>query len=206
MKPKNAVVNSAAMKKRSAGLWAFLFSVAFLTGGCLTLDQEERQYDEMRERAEMDRLRVTVDRLSERVRDLAQSQQELVRESSEFRASVERSRGETDRKFTDMEEKLKASLAVQDRSKEEIAASLSKRMAEMMNTRTSASAGTQRGYEHVVKAGETVSQIATAYKVTVKAILSANNLSNPNNLRVGQKLFIPEEGGGKSSASHPRGE
>jgi LysM repeat protein len=49
------------------------------------------------------------------------------------------------------------------------------------------------GYEHVVKVGETLSQIAAAYKVKAQAIIDANNITNPNTVRPGQKLFIPEE-------------
>ncbi len=48
------------------------------------------------------------------------------------------------------------------------------------------------GYEHVVKAGETLSSIAHGYKVDVNAILKANNLKNANSIQVGQKLFIPD--------------
>jgi len=44
----------------------------------------------------------------------------------------------------------------------------------------------------VVKAGETLSTIAAAYKVRVNAIAEANNISNPNSIRPGQKLLIPE--------------
>ncbi|MCB1102960.1 MAG: LysM peptidoglycan-binding domain-containing protein, partial [Kiritimatiellae bacterium] len=47
------------------------------------------------------------------------------------------------------------------------------------------------GYEHVVQAGETLSAIATAYGVRVSDIVEASNLSSPDQLRVGQKLFIP---------------
>lgn len=51
--------------------------------------------------------------------------------------------------------------------------------------------GAQEGYEHVVGPGESLSAIAAAYGVSVRAIVEANNLQNPNQLRVGQKLFIP---------------
>jgi LysM repeat protein len=51
--------------------------------------------------------------------------------------------------------------------------------------------GPQEGYEHVVEAGQSLSAIAAAYGVSPKAIIEANNLTNPNVLRVGQKLFIP---------------
>ncbi len=48
------------------------------------------------------------------------------------------------------------------------------------------------GYEHVVKSGETLTDIAKAYKVKPDAIIKANGLKNANSIRVGQKLFIPD--------------
>ena len=47
------------------------------------------------------------------------------------------------------------------------------------------------GYNHVVEAGQTLSEIARGYGVTVAAIKAANGLKN-DNLRIGQKLFIPD--------------
>ncbi len=46
--------------------------------------------------------------------------------------------------------------------------------------------------KHVVQAGETLLAIALRYDVTVQAIMEANNLTDPNYLRVGQELTIPE--------------
>lgn len=43
---------------------------------------------------------------------------------------------------------------------------------------------------HTVQAGETLWDIAQAYGITVDSIVSANDLTNPNRLRVGQKLEI----------------
>ena len=43
---------------------------------------------------------------------------------------------------------------------------------------------------HVVQQGETLWDIAQAYGITVDSIVSANDLSNPNRLKVGQKLEI----------------
>jgi LysM repeat protein len=58
-----------------------------------------------------------------------------------------------------------------------------------------------KGVEHVVKSGEFLGAIITAYNdelkklgkktVTQKQILAANPGLNPNNVRVGQKIFIP---------------
>jgi len=44
---------------------------------------------------------------------------------------------------------------------------------------------------HVVKAGDTLSTIALAYRTTVWAITIANNLANPSFIWVGQRLVIP---------------
>lgn len=45
---------------------------------------------------------------------------------------------------------------------------------------------------HIVQPGETVTQIAKQYGVTVDDIVAANNLSNPNQVQVGQQLLIPQ--------------
>lgn len=55
----------------------------------------------------------------------------------------------------------------------------------------------QKGYEYVVKEGDTISAIVEAYRqngvnVTVDMVLKANPNVKPKSLRVGQKLFIPD--------------
>jgi LysM repeat protein len=47
----------------------------------------------------------------------------------------------------------------------------------------------QRTY--TVKAGDSLSFIAVKYSTTVAAIASANNITNINNIKVGQVLIIP---------------
>jgi len=54
----------------------------------------------------------------------------------------------------------------------------------------------EKGYEHIVKAGESYSVIAQAYtdqgiKVTSTQIQKANPGIDPSKLRIGQKIFIP---------------
>jgi len=56
--------------------------------------------------------------------------------------------------------------------------------------------GKQSGYEYSVQRNDTLSIIAKAYrdqgiKVTADQILKANPGLNPNNLKVGQKIFVP---------------
>ncbi len=57
-------------------------------------------------------------------------------------------------------------------------------------------AGPQKGYEHVMEKGQTLSAIIEAYrkegvKVTLKQVLDANPNINEKKLSVGQKIFIP---------------
>ncbi len=96
--------------------------------------------------------------------------------------------------------------AAREKDKQELIDRLSARIAEIMArsapARSSASAAAPQkkpsqkaamaGYEHEVKSGETLSAIAAAYGVSVKVILDNNDIKDPNRLRVGQKLFIPE--------------
>jgi nucleoid-associated protein YgaU len=44
---------------------------------------------------------------------------------------------------------------------------------------------------YVVKAGDTLSQIAKQYGVTLQALVEANDIRDPSLIRVGQELFIP---------------
>ena len=46
---------------------------------------------------------------------------------------------------------------------------------------------------HNVRAGNTLSEIATFYGVSMDAILGLNNIPDPNNLQVGQVLILPPE-------------
>jgi LysM repeat protein len=47
------------------------------------------------------------------------------------------------------------------------------------------------GWEHTVAPGESLAKIAAEYGVSVSAIVEANDIDDPDRIRVGQKLFIP---------------
>lgn len=47
---------------------------------------------------------------------------------------------------------------------------------------------------HTVQAGEYLGTIAAQYGVTVEAIVQANNLANPDSLKIGDQLIIPLTG------------
>ena len=47
---------------------------------------------------------------------------------------------------------------------------------------------------HVVKAGETLWQISSTYRVPMASIIQTNELEDPNRLVIGQALVIPSDG------------
>lgn len=58
------------------------------------------------------------------------------------------------------------------------------------------SSGPEKGFEHEVKSGQTLSAIIQAYreqgiKITMKQVLDANPNLKPEKMYVGQKIFIP---------------
>lgn len=62
---------------------------------------------------------------------------------------------------------------------------------------TPPAAGPLKGYEYVVKSGDTLAAIIAAYqqsgvKATQAQVMKANPGLNPNRLKVGQKVFIPD--------------
>lgn len=76
---------------------------------------------------------------------------------------------------------LAAVRSAQGRLRDEIVEDLSARISAIAKRQEQARA-----------AGQTLSAIALAYKVSVKAIMQANNITDPIKLRVGQTLFIPD--------------
>lgn len=56
---------------------------------------------------------------------------------------------------------------------------------------TDTPAGPEGSQTYIVRSGDVLVNIAAQFGVTVNAIVQANNLSNPNALRVGQTLIIP---------------
>ncbi|HNS81990.1 MAG TPA: LysM peptidoglycan-binding domain-containing protein, partial [Kiritimatiellia bacterium] len=64
-------------------------------------------------------------------------------------------------------------------------------------------AGTLSGDTYVVAAGDSLSKIAARFGVKTADLAAANQISNPNSIRIGQKLVIPKGGTASSAAPKP---
>ena len=159
--------------------------------GCTTMD--DRRSVEMRERAETDRIRVKVERLEERFQALESANSRTSEDVTRLESAVATSARVLGERVDGVSRAVAESEAARRRDREEMIQHLSKRMAEVLqSSRPAPSRRAERGYEHVVQPGETLSEIAAAYKVTIPAIVRANGLKNADSIRAGQTLFIPE--------------
>lgn len=182
----------------SSAATALLIGLAALASGCLTPYPAEPDPEQVRIRTEIANLGQNVDRLQHRLEVVQEEQERLQQELDELRRAgrqqnetLSQVRAETDERFREYE---KARTADRQFMVDEV----SRRLAEHLNrvsappTPTTSATGPQRGRYHEVQPGETLSEIAHAYNVRVPAIVRANELDNPDRLRVGQRLFIPD--------------
>lgn len=186
----------------------FLLLMVALSG-CLTL-VDERSIGE--QRADFDTLKVEVNKLRDQVTEMRQSLVKIEEEVQILNNSRGNEAKDSKNRLDEIDRSLKVVESSHDQLKREIIDELAKKI-EKLGTMTGGSSSgkpvgksstsrseikksemkkPERGYEHIVKPGETLTEIASAYNVTPATVIKANNLSKPNDIKVGQKLFIPE--------------
>jgi len=173
--------------------------IAFMCQGCTTVPSAEQRMqagvltdlhniheDLNKINGRQDQLEATNDELRQQVRSLAAA-----------------GNSDMEKRFAAVEAKLQAIDVAREADKREMIAKLSQTIADVINghrgpvERSSAGAASAAGRasaggtEHIVKAKESLSQIAHECGVTVEALMAANGLKNSNIVRVGQRLIIP---------------
>jgi LysM repeat protein len=180
-----------------------LATFANLTGCVTTQDSGEAT----RQQANMLLLKEDLNRTKGKLETLEMEYQRLLRELDTMQGAASSSRGvtsSTQARIDELERRLNVLESARTKDRQAIVDQLSGKMVDIMGSGDagksgpkgkSAATGTAvstTGYEHVVKEGDTLSAIATAYKVKISAIIEANQLKNPDTLIKGQKLFIPK--------------
>jgi len=179
------------MQKSKPPLNVALALVCVATAGCTTVRGREKLAAEARLNAEVRNLQADVARLEERLEEIEVGRQDVYRRVESVESGAETARVAIRDRMDRIENAIAAQDAARSKDKQEIIDALSRRMAELVKAQAP-SVRTSEGYEHIVQPGETLSEIASAYGVRTSVIVEANNLPNPEMIRVGQKLFIPE--------------
>lgn len=179
---------------------AFFGGLAFVAGlsGCATFDHSSANASKQED---INILREDLNRLQGRIETVELENRRLAAEVEKLRitSSDNRDQAAIQERLDNLERQIQTVNAAREKDKQAIVDQLSAKIAEIMSkgstrparTATGGPAPSAPGGEHIVKAGETLSAIAAAYKVKASAIIEANGLKDPDNLKAGQKLVIP---------------
>jgi LysM repeat protein len=180
-------------------LTALLALAALAGGGCTSLRgmQSTRQTREMSESMLMqEQVRQISGRLENIQSQIDQLWSEIDQVRSASRKDSQAVADNLDSRVQELTQQLARIDSARAADKQEIidkmSSSIGKMMAASAPRPSSGRNISQYGVEHTVQAGQTLSEIAAAYGVKVSVLIEANSISNPNALKVGQKLFIPE--------------
>ena len=163
----------------------------FILTGCVTTSSE-RANREMRMQSQMRNMKAELGRVRGEVDGLVAGREEIYRKIEALQASVSRSTQALDSEVKTLSQGLQATSASREQLKQDIINKMSKNVEALIKTQSASVNTGQRGREHIVEQGHTLSTIAAAYGVSSKAIIKANNIKNPDRLKIGQVLFIPE--------------
>ena len=180
--------------------------MAVLTGlsGCVTM-QDSSEVTQQQE--DMLLLKEDLNRTKGKLESMEMEYQRLVRELDAVQGAANSSKGEassTQARLDEIDRRLSVLEGARVKDRQAIVDQLSGKMADIMGSGTTAKSSRKSktapveasanttGYEHVVKEGDTLAAIASAYKVKTSAIIEANKLKSPYTLKKGQKLFIPQ--------------
>lgn len=164
------------------------------SSGCVALQEQREAMQEQREDAlivqdDLRRLRGRIDALESEVERLSQQIAQAGNEQNRV----------TQSQLEELRRRMSTIEASRETDRREIVSAVSKEVSNLLNKRPARSSSeparstkaVEKGYEHVVQPGETLSAIAKAYGVRSTDVMEANGLESADKLSVGQKLFIP---------------
>jgi lysostaphin len=145
-----------------------------------------------------------VKRLTAEVEDLQFRQERMQQELQKIQSDLQETRraaggGVSEKDLQALEARVQALDAARQKDKQVIIDQLAKELASLGPSKTGQKVGNSsaapatvvEGKEHIVAKGESLTSIAKAYGVSVDDLKKANNINNPNDIKVGQKLIVP---------------
>lgn len=174
-----------------------IFSLTLLIcGGCETLTGQQQRLQQTRLYNEVANLKIEVARLEQQLVGFGEEREALYAQLTALQQGQQESDSRHYAELRALHDQLASQTQDQERLRQELTADLSAKMAKILQAQAATAASAvraQAGYVHVVKAGQTLSEIAREYNSTTAAIVSANDdVKNPNDIKVGQEIFIPE--------------
>lgn len=171
-----------------------LLVVSLIGTGCETLTGQQQRLADTRLYNEVSNLKMEVQRIEQRMAGMESERDAIYERLAGLQSGLTESDSRRSAELAAIHQQLNTQTLEQERMRLALATELSAKMAKILKSQgtPSSTPRNQTGYVHVVKAGQTLSEIAREYKVTSAAIEKANGLKDPNGLRVGQELFIPE--------------
>lgn len=178
---------------RTAIKCAFGLALVAGLGGCATFDDSS---ENTAQREDINILREDLSRVKGQMETVELENRRVANEFDKLRAacSDKRDQAAIQERLAGLERQIQAVNEAREKDKQAIVDQLSAKLAEIMSKPAAAARpahSAAAGNEHVVQPGETLSAIAAAYKVKAGAIIEANNLSDPDHLKAGQRLVIP---------------
>ncbi len=169
-----------------------------LVNGCVTSYHDTAATEQARLRTEVSYLNQNLAQMENRLDAVQEEQEQLLRELNRLRETVQRDHQAEQRRLrNDMEQRFAEFEQQREAERNYIIEQVTQRIAAHLEqaaprTPAGAAARTEHGRYHEVRPGETLSEIAAAYNVRANVIVQANDLENPDRLRIGQRLFIPD--------------
>ncbi len=168
-----------------------------LASGCATIEDQNRA--ELEHEQDMEILQDKVNKLQGRIEGIEIEQQRIHQQLDAVPRSSAAQIESLQARVNELDARIQSVNAAREKDKQVIIDQLSGKIAQVVSSSNSSKAATKsnkkaasgEGYEHVVEGGQTISAIAQAYGVRTSDIITANDLKDPNHLKVGQKLFIP---------------
>ncbi len=138
-----------------------------------------------RMRGRQENLQVQVDEIWDELQSMRETERRQHREALDTLAS----------QVSDLERQISRLETARAQDRKEIIDRMTATISQMLASSAAAqptSRGSQTGVEHTVRPGETLSEIASAYGVTVRALIQANSMENPDRIRAGDRVFVPD--------------
>ncbi len=173
-----------------------MITVLLGVSGCIT-PMERYQRQAVSQREDMVLIQEDIRRIEGRLEGLEMETERIRQDLDALRSSRQQLSDsqlrQTEAELSRLESRIDALQKARAEDRDKIIRTVSDKVASLVNSQSApARRGSRVGVEHVVQPGETLSEIAGAYGVRMNVIVRENNLKNPDSLRVGQALFIPE--------------